>query len=46
MSTFFGFKVLMVAVLAIPVVALVTFALISGSDEAYAGRAMVYTVLG
>ena len=33
MSTFFGYKVLMVAVLAIPVVALVTFALVSPSDE-------------
>ena len=33
MSTFFGYKVLMVAVLAIPVVALVTFALISPSNE-------------
>ena len=33
MSTFFGYKVLMVVVLAIPVVALVTFALVSGSDE-------------
>ena len=33
MSTFFGYKVFMVAVLAIPVIALVTFALVSPSDE-------------